>query len=224
MNRYVLPTDADDRRVQISDPVGIYRVGDGSYTIVAETADGLVDLGVKDATVSRKTGDRVPVELAPTSRGITVRNNASTNPVTLRTNLTEQQLSTGETATVVDDCRIEVGIGVELQATVEDKNGSPSTAAGAVTPTRHANLLADQLRTASTQSVTDTRQAVSELNSFLTAHPLDNTEYDRLCEKLQQIATRLEAKSTGIHQTETLDAEWQRELELVSDRIERLYE
>lgn len=224
MNRYVLPTDADNRRVQISDPVGIYRVGDGSYTVVAETAEGLVDLGIKDATVSRKTGGQPPVELTPTSRGITVRNNASKNPVTLRTKLTEQQLSAGETATVVDDCRIEVGIGVELQATVEEKNGSHSAAAGAVTPTRHANLLADQLRTASAESVTDTRQAVSELSSFLSSHPLENPEYKRLCEKLQQIAIRLETKSTGLHQTETLDAEWQRELELVSDRIERLYE
>lgn len=225
MNRYVLPAGAADQRVPIGDPVGIYRLGNGSYTIVAETADRLVDLGVKDATVSRKQGGQPPVELAPTSRGISVRNHGSTNPVTLRTNLTEQQLSRGETATVTDDCRIEVGIGVELQATVE-REDSPKAADAekSVSPARHAHLLAERLRTASDDSVTAARKAVSELESFLASHPLDDEEYDRICEKLNRISTRLETKTRGLHHTETLDTEWQRELALVSDRIERLYQ
>jgi len=67
MNRYLLsePTAAEGAttRVPIDSRVGIYRRGDGSKTIVAETDDEQIDLGVRDATVSRKTNGYVASDL-----------------------------------------------------------------------------------------------------------------------------------------------------------------
>jgi len=241
MNRYLLPTGeaseaATASRVPIESPVGIYRTGDGTYRVVAETADGLIDLGVKDATVSRKTAGQPPVELAPTSKGISVRNHGSTNPVTLRTTVKEQELRIGEAAQITDDCFIEVGIGVELQATVERGEESLSThdleadldEHGArdvrgVSPAAHARTLAANLRNASQGSVTDCRKVVDELRTFVADHPVDDDEYDQVRADLDRIIARLESKANGLHRTETLDDEWQDDLDLLSDRIERLY-
>jgi len=53
MNRYLLPADDANagtatRRVPIESPVGIYRIGNGTYTVVAETAaDALTRLSLK---------------------------------------------------------------------------------------------------------------------------------------------------------------------------------
>jgi len=235
MNRYLLPADDANagtatRRVPIESPVGIYRIGNGTYTVVAETADDLLDLGVKDATVSRKTAGQPPIELAPTSRGIGVKNHGSTNPITLRTTMKEQELRIGESAHVDDDCFIQIGINVELQATVEsDEPASSGTKQAAqqgqagVSPAAHARTIATNLRNASDGSVEEARAVVDELRTFVADHPLDNRKYEEVCAKLDQITARLESKATGLHNTDTLDTEWQAELEQLSDRIEHLY-
>jgi exonuclease VII small subunit len=235
MNRYLLPKDDDGtgtakRRIPIESPVGIYRIGNGTYTIVAETAEDLIDLGVKDSTVSRKTAGQPPVELAPTSRGISVRNHGSTNPITLRTKIKAKQLRIGESANVTDDCFVQVGINVELQATVEQhgggESGSELAAAGrqnGVSPAAHAKTIADNLRNASQGSVTDARKVVDDMQTFVADHPIDDDRYEQICENLEQITARLESKAKGLHNTETLDPEWQAELQQLSDRIEQLY-
>ena len=191
MNRYLLPKDDDGtgtakRRIPIESPVGIYRIGNGTYTIVAETAEDLIDLGVKDSTVSRKTAGQPPVELAPTSRGISVRNHGSTNPITLRTKIKAQQLRIGESANVTDDCFVQVGINVELQATVEQhgggESGSELAAAGrqnGVSPAAHAKTIADNLRNASQGSVTDARKVVDDMQTFVADHPSTMTDTNR---------------------------------------------
>ncbi|TQQ79925.1 hypothetical protein EGH24_10610 [Halonotius terrestris] len=235
MNRYLLPTgdtseSSDAPRVPIENAVGIYRIGNGTYTVVAETADEILDLGVKDATVSRKTAGQPPVELAPTSRGISVRNHGSTNPLTLRTNIKEQQLRIGESATVTDDCFIQVGISVELQATVEAGTDSVSVSEleakldeSGVSPAAHARILANNLRNASQSSVTEVRKVIGELGTFVAEHPVNDDEYAQVRSDIEQITTRLESKARGLHNTDTLDAEWQQDIDLLSDRIERLY-
>jgi hypothetical protein len=234
MNRYLLPTEdasteTATRRVPIEKPVGIYRIGNGTYTIVAETADDLLNLGVKDATVSRKTAKQPPVELAPTSRGIGVKNHGSTNPVTLRTTMNEQELRIGESAQVNDDCFIQIGINVELQATVEtdEPAGGGGQRASAqtqgVSAGAHARTIATNLRNASGGSIADARAVIDELRTFVADHPLDNRKYEQVCENLDQITARLESKANGLHSTDTLDAEWEAELKQLGDRIEHLY-
>ncbi|MFQ3476613.1 hypothetical protein HKK80_10190 [Halonotius sp. F2-221B] len=229
MNRYLLsePTAADGEttRVSIDSRVGIYRRGDGSKAIVAETADEQIDLGVRDATVSRKTNGRPPVALSPISRGISVRNHGSTNPVTLSTNLRTHKLTAGDAAAITDDCRLTIGLSLTLRATVEgegSRQNSQAQSAG-VRPAAHARTLANALRTASEDSVAETRGVISELRTFLQEHPLERAEYESVCAQVDRIEQRLESKASGLHRTEHLDEEWQSELAVVSDRIESIY-
>lgn len=228
MNRYLLsePTAADGEttRVSIDSRVGIYRRGDGSKAIVAETADEQIDLGVRDATVSRKTNGRPPVALSPISRGISVRNHGSTNPVTLSTNLRTHKLNAGDAAAITDDCRLTIGLSLTLRATVEGVSGREGQARSAgVRPAAHARTLANALRTASEDSVAETRGVISELRTFLQEHPLERAEYESVCAQVDRIEQRLESKASGLHRTEHLDEEWQSELAVVSDRIESIY-
>jgi len=228
MNRYLLsePTAADGEttRVSIDSRVGIYRRGDGSKAIVAETADEQIDLGVRDATVSRKTNGRPPVALSPISRGISVRNHGSTNPVTLSTNLRTHKLTAGDAAAITDDCRLTIGLSLTLRATVEGVSGREGQARSAgVRPAAHARTLANALRTASEDSVAETRGVISELRTFLQEHPLERAEYESVCAQVDRIEQRLESKASGLHRTEHLDEEWQSELAVVSDRIESIY-
>lgn len=227
MNRYLLsePTapDAETTRVPINSRVGIYRRGDGSKTIVAETDDEQIDLGVRDATVSRKTNGRPPVALSPISRGISVRNHGSTNPVTLSTTLQTHKLTAGDAAAITDDCRLAIGLSLTLQATVEGGGGGSAQRSPGVRPAAHARTLANALRTASEDSVAETRGVIGELQTFLEEQPLDGSEYEAVCAEIDRIERRLESKAGGLHRTESLDAEWQSELAVVSDRIESIY-
>ena len=228
MNRYLLsePTAAngDTTRVPIDSRVGIYRRGDGSKAIVAETADEQIDLGVRDATVSRKTNGRPPVALSPISRGISVRNHGSTNPVTLSTNLRTHKLTAGDAAAITDDCRLTIGLSLTLRATVEGGSGRDGQARSAgVRPAAHARTLANTLRAASDDSVAETRGVINELRTFLQEHPLESSEYEAVCTQVDRIEQRLESKAGGLHRTESLDEEWQSELAVVSDRIESIY-
>jgi len=230
MNRYLLSDPASENatptRVPIDSRVGIYRLGDGSKTIVAETEGQRVDLGVRDATVSRKTEGRPPVELSPISRGISVRNHGSTNPVSLSTNLRTHTLTAGDAAAITDDCRLTIGISLTLQATVEREGSQRSPAAeqaAGVSPAAHARTLANALRAASTDSVAESRSVIAELQSFLASHPLDSSDYKEINARVEQIERRLDSKAGGLHHTEELDEEWQAELAALSDRIEGLY-
>jgi hypothetical protein len=229
MNRYLLsePTAAngDTTRVPIDSRVGIYRRGDGSKAIVAETADEQIDLGVRDATVSRKTNGRPPVALSPISRGISVRNHGSTNPVTLSTNLRTHKLTAGDAAAITDDCRLTIGLSLTLRATVEGGGGRQDGQArpAGVRPAAHARTLANTLQAASEDSVAETRGVISELRTFLKEHPLERSEYEAVCSQVDRIEQRLESKAGGLHRTESLDEEWQSELAVVSDRIESIY-
>jgi len=227
MNRYLLsePTAAEGAttRVPIDSRVGIYRRGDGSKTIVAETDDEQIDLGVRDATVSRKTNGRPPVALSPISRGISVRNHGSTNPVTLSTNLRTHKLTTGDAAAITDDCRLTIGLSLTLRATVEGDGGHTNQQSGGVRPAAHARTLANALRTASDESIAETRGVISELRTFLQEHPLESSEYEAVCTQIDRIERRLESKAGGLHRTESLDEEWRSELSVVSNRVESIY-
>ena len=227
MNRYLLsePTagDASTTRVPIDARVGIYRVGDGSKTIVAETDDKRIDLGVRDATVSRKRDDRPPVTLSPISRGISVRNHSSTNPVTLSTNLRTHKLTADDAAAITDDCRLTIGLSLTLRATVEGGDDQPTQQSAGVRPAAHARTLANALRAASEDSVAETRGVMTELQTFVQEHPLESAAYETVCEQIDRINRRLESKANGLHRTESLDQEWRSELSVVSDRIESVY-
>jgi len=124
MKRYLIPIQHADQaetvqRIPIEEvPVGIYRLDNDTYDVVAEANGRTIELGVQDAGVSRKHNGNPPVELTPTSHGIYVKNLTSTNPISIQTNPGKTELEKGESVEITDDCIIELGIGVHIRAAV----------------------------------------------------------------------------------------------------------
>lgn len=225
------------RRIPINGPVGLYRLDDGSHAVIAETDDETIELGVRDAAVSRKKGGSAPVELLPDARGIRVRNQNSKNPVSVKTNLREQQLAEGENTVIKDDCIIEIGITTEIRATVErDRNTlskeelkeelgmeQEGDVMEGVSPTAHARAIAVNLRKATNESVPECRKYATELKNFVAEHEVEDPDYEPVLDELQQVTKRLENKSSGALRGSGIDEEWNEEIDLLADRVEKLY-
>jgi hypothetical protein len=225
------------RRVPINGPVGIYRRDDGSHSVLAETDDEIIELGVRDAAVSRKKSGSSPVELLPDARGVRIRNQNSKNPVSVKTNLGEQQLAEGENTVIDDDCIIELGITTEIRATVERDRDTLSKeelqeklgmeqegdVMQGVSPTAHARAIAVNLRKATNESVPECRKYATELKNFVAEHEVDDPDYESVFDQLQQVTTRLETKSSGALRGSGIDDEWKEEIDLLADRVEKLY-
>ena len=193
MQRYLTPKrDAQRaetvRRVPIEGGVSVYRLDDGSHTVVAETADETIELGVKDAAVSRKKGDTAPVELTSDQRGLRVHNHTSKNAVTVRTNLGTEELAAGEDTLVTDDCIVELGITTEIRGSVERDRDTLSKdeleemlgmrqkgdVVEGVSPGLHAQAVAENLRKSSQESAVECRKIVTHLENFVAEHPVDD--------------------------------------------------
>jgi len=225
------------RRIPINGPVGLYRLDDGSHAVIAETDDETIELGVRDAAVSRKKGGSAPVELLPDARGIRVRNQNSKNPVSVKTNLREQQLAEGENTVINDDCIIELGITTEIRATVERDRNTLSKeelkqelgmeregdVMEGVSPTAHARAIAVNLRKATNESVPECRKYATELKNFVAEHEVEDPDYEPVLDELQQVTKRLENKSSGALRGSGIDEEWNEEIDLLADRVEKLY-
>jgi len=243
MKRYLTPIrDAAAaetvRRVPIDEPVGVYRRDDGSHAVVAETTDEVVELGIRDAAVSRKHDGRAPVELASDRRGVRVRNAGSKNPVSVRTNLGEQRLATDEETVVTGDCVIELGITTEIRASVERDRDTLSRdelaemlameadgdAVEGVSPAIHAQMTATALRKAGDESVTECRKVITELRNFVAEHQVDDPDYEDVVDTVDRVERRLEnASDNRLLDGDSLDEERKEDLDLLADRVEKLY-
>lgn len=225
------------RRIPINGPVGLYRLDDGSHAVIAETDDETIELGVRDAAVSRKKGGSAPVELLPDAHGIRVRNQNSKNPVSVKTTLREQQLAEGENTVIKDDCIIELGITTEIRATVErDRNTlskeelkeklgmeQEGDVMEGVSPAAHARAIAVNFRKATNESVPECRKYATELKNFVAEHEVEDPDYEPVLDELQQVTKRLENKSSGALRGSGIDEEWNEEIDLLADRAEKLY-
>lgn len=225
------------RRIPINGPVSIYRRDDGSHSIMAETEDEVIELGVRDATVSRKKSELPPVELLPDARGVRIRNQNNKNPVRVKTNLGEQQLGEKESTVIDDDCIIELGFTTEIRATVErDRNTlskeeleeelgmkQEGDIMQGVSPTAHVHAIAVNLRKAANESVPECRKYAIELKNFVAEHEVDDSDYEPVFDELQRVTTRLETKASGALRGSGVDDEWKEEIDLLADRVEKLY-
>lgn len=244
MRSYLAPKrDAADaesvRRVPIEGPVGVYRREGNDYAVVAESPETTVALGIRDAAVSRKRDGEPPVEFVPNGQAIRIHNRSSRNPISVATGAGELILSEGESERVRDDCTVELGIATELRVSVErnrdtlskdeldDLLGMQQRRGGAVmegvSPAAHVRAVAENLRKASDESVAECRKFATELQNFVADHPVEDPDYDDVSEALDQIVERLEAKSTGPLRGSGLDEQWRDELEVLADRVEKLY-
>lgn len=244
MRSYLTPKlDADDaktvRRVPIEDPVAVFRRGDDSYSVVAETPETTVDLGIQDAAVSRKKNGEPPVELTPEKSGVRVRNWTSRNPISISAGVRDYELQKGDSELITNDCTLQLGIATELRVTVDQDHGTLSqgeleeilgmkqqqdgAVVEGVSPAAHVRAVSVNLRKARNESVLECRKFVTELQNFTADHPVDDPDYDGVCKQLTKLSDRLEAKSSGPLKGSELDQEWKERLEYIADRTEKIY-
>jgi len=244
MRSYLTPKlDAGDaqtvRRVPIEEPVAVFRRDDNSYSVVAETPETTVDLGIQDAAVSRKKNGEPPVELIPEKAGVRIRNWNSRNPISITAGVRDYELEKGDSELLTNDCIVHLGIAAELRVTVDQEQDSLSqdeleeildmkqkqdgAVVEGVSPAAHVRAVSVNLKKARNESVIECRKFVTELQNFTADHPVDDPDYDDVCEQLTKLADRLEAKSSGPLKGSELDDEWKERLEYIADRTEKIY-
>lgn len=120
MRGYLLPLDTpdEDDPIVIESPVEVYRRDDDRHEVVAETAGQIISLGIRDASVSRKTSGSAPIVFEPNGPGrVILSNNGATNPVTVDYGVGRQPatVSNGEVETLTNTCTIEIGFDTKVE-------------------------------------------------------------------------------------------------------------
>ena len=229
MNRYLTPIQnarqaQTVQRVPVDDkPVGIYRLDNGTYDIVAEADGRRFDLGVQDAGVSRKKNGEAPVQLCPTRKGIDVENQASTNPITIRRSHDQDQLKRGEITTISEDCVIELGIGVEIRANV--RGDDTRLNGGGIELEEYVRKVGKLTRTnAENDDVSACYKHLQTLYDTITERPIEDTAYEEIDEELERLLNRTESRiKNSMLSAEELDDEFRTDIERVTERVESIY-
>lgn len=117
---YLLPLDSpdDEDHIIIESPVEVYRRDDNRHEVVAETAGQIINLGIRDASVSRKNGGTAPVIFEPNGPGrVTLYNNGATNPVTVDYGIGRKPATVqkDETETLTHTCTVKIGFDTKLE-------------------------------------------------------------------------------------------------------------
>ena len=227
MKRYLIPIQNASQtetvqRIPVDDgPVGIYRLDNDTYDVVAESGGRRIRLGVEDAAVSRKKNGEAPVQLSPTRHGITVQNQTSTNPITVQRNPGEELLEQGETTTITDDCVIELGIGVEIRANVRD-TGIIDDGVEIEEHVRNVSKLICVL--ADNDEVSACWNHLQTLHDTVTERPVEDTAYEQVDEDLEQVLSRLESRiKNSMRSADELDDEFRAEIKRITERVESIY-
>jgi hypothetical protein len=240
MRAYLSPvTDSDEvRRIVVESPVGIFRRAEDSAVVVS-TGDDVVELGVADQSVSRIRPDGPPVTLEPTTNGIAVRNDGSTNPVTVRTGIGEHTLERGDSTLVDSHCTITVGgeRGTALHLTLERDDrltlgdyvddaglnlGQSGSVLGGVPVSAYVPMVVELLLKARAEGTSECLKYTHELRTVLAEHPLDSGEYDDVCNEIDDIEGRLEL-NVELVKSDELDPEYHARLDRAAHRVVRLY-
>lgn len=238
MRAYLSPvSDSDEvRRVVIESPVGLFRRAEDA-AVVVRVGDEEVDLGLSDQSVSRDRPEGPPVVLEPTRRGVSVRNEASTNPVHVRTGIGSHTLDRGESTLVDSHCTITVGgrRGTALHLTLEGDDdlsideyveklnlGRSGSLLGGVPVSAYVPLVVELLLKARSEGTSECLKYTHELRTVLHEHPVESGEYDDLCNVVEDVEAGLERR-LDLRMGDDLDPEWEARLDRVGARVTTLY-
>lgn len=241
MQGYIAPvTGTSDtvRRILLEEPIGIFRSDD---EVLAMTPHGEVDIGIRDMTVSRQSDGQPPVEFIPKSDAIEILNRSNSNTVTVDTGVLKHELEAGQTSRVKQDATVDVGYNTSLRVTVEREHThktltkdeladlglritESSSLMEGVAPASYVQSVADNLRKARSESPNECLKYATELHTFVTEHPIENSTHNALRDDLGRIVDRLNQKvsSSALRGTD-LDEEWIDEIDRIAHRAERLY-
>jgi len=118
MRGYLAPV-AGDAEVPVESVTEVYRDPGETQRVLADTEDGTVPLGVRDATVSRRKNDQAPVVFVPRSECIEVHNKNNSNGVTIDPNGAGKELSEGQSRRVRDSTTVQIGYQTTLELAVK---------------------------------------------------------------------------------------------------------
>lgn len=119
MRGYLSVSSMDSGRIPVESRTAIYRDPGETQQILVETDDKTREIGVADATVSRKKGEDIPVVIKPKEEQIEIHNNCNSNGVTVVSEGEENEVPEGYIETVSSDAEIAIGFQTELQLTTE---------------------------------------------------------------------------------------------------------
>ncbi len=240
MRAYLSPVSESDevRRIVVESSVGIFRRVEDAAVVVS-TGDDVVDLGVADQSVSRLRPEGPPVVLEPTANGVAVRNDGSTNPVSVRTGIGEHTLARGESTLVDSHCTITVGgrRGTALHLTLERDDrltlgeyvdhdglnlGRSGAVLGGVPVSSYVPAVVELLLKAREEGTSECLKYTHELRTVLSEHPIESGEYDDLCNEVDDIEGRLELR-LELSMGDELDPEYHARIDRAAHRVVRLY-
>lgn len=235
MKRYLIPiqqagsTDTIQRIPVDDDPVGIYRLDDDSYRIVAEQNGRTIELGPTDASVSRKKDDRPPVELSPTDRGIEVQNRNSTNPISVDTTPGIEELDKGEWIEITEDCVIELGFKAKIRANVrgtpEAQTEESDEPTEAVELHRYINRLTENVDQAvKRDDVAECRSYMQKVLDTLIESPVDASAYDEIKADVEQRLNSLDKKVNNKTLDKSFDEQKKDQIQHLTERVSDMYE
>jgi hypothetical protein len=235
-----LGSSNEDRHVLIESPVDVYRRGGDRYEVVAETDGQVIDLGIRDASVSRKKLGRAPVAFEPgEDGGVALHNDGSTNPLTVEygVGVPPVTVPAGEEIVLADTCTVRIGFntrlklefghdtfGIEELVDSEDGVTRDGAVVEGVSPAVFVREAVDNLLyRARHGSPDDCLKSVRNLHAFLDEHPVSVGDYDDVRDELERLVTRLDAELSGPDPPDRPAPEWVEQFELVSEDIERMY-
>lgn len=233
---YLSPIGVEDDRVHrifVDGPVEVYRSGSG-FDVVAETNGRKVELGIEDATVSRKK-EEAPLVFVPRRDAVELRNNGNKNDVILETSVRAVKIDTGETEKVTEDCTVSIGFNTEMRLTIEKTRGGRRT--DTLTPEEFEEMLddgiekaayieslTDNLLKARNESANECLKYLRDLHNAVIEHPVEKKDYDESRERLEDLVQRLETKvSSDSLRDSGLGDEWRDRIDRIAHRVRRLY-
>ena len=119
MRGYLSVSSIDSGRIPIDSWTAIYRDPDETQQIIVETENRTQEIGIADATVSRKKGSDIPIVIKPREERIEIHNNCNSNGVTVVSEGEEHEIPEGYIETVSSDAEITIGYHTELQLTTK---------------------------------------------------------------------------------------------------------
>lgn len=119
MRGYLSVSSIESGRIPVESWTAIYRDPGETEQIIVETEDQTQDIGIADATVSRKKGSDIPIVIKPREDQIEIHNNCNSNGVTVVSEGEEHEIPQGYLETVSSDAEIIIGYHTELQLTTE---------------------------------------------------------------------------------------------------------
>lgn len=221
MKGFVSPVleESEADPVQIGDSLGVYRQDDDEGHVYLRTADGDIDLGFHDISVSRLRPDGAPIQFFQEDDEVFVRNVDNTSGVEVNYLRSTDVLEKGDYAKVRGDCVVEPGIHTELLVTLE----ADGEAGDSIPPTVVVKSRCKTLEISARSSDHEAIMHGEYLLDALKKYPLDADQYKTIVSDLESELENLEDTET-LREDGSLKQNRRQKIERLTNRIVDVYD